>query len=112
MFELSPFGVAYISRIEGFVEVIEQLHFGSLGDPDEIREVTVSEAAKPLGDVPRRGPRRVSDLFVLFEVSCVKGPATKRPDGATKRVRQLPRAKLLEGMESRHAHRGATARPR
>jgi hypothetical protein len=79
--QLSPLTVAQILRIEGLVEVIEQLHFRGLGDPHEIREVTVSETAKPLRDIPRRGPRRVSDLFVLLEVSGVNGPATERQTG-------------------------------
>jgi hypothetical protein len=96
MFEVAALRVVQISGIECLVEVIEQLDFGSLGNPGEAREITVLETSESFRDVSRRGSRCFPDLAMQLEVVRIERAATKRPDRAPKRVGELPCTKVFE----------------
>ena len=87
MFQFSPLGVAQISRVECFIEVIKQLHFRGLRDSHETREVSMLETSEPFRDISCRRSRCFSYLVLQLEVLFSLCAIAERPNRTAKRVR-------------------------
>jgi hypothetical protein len=84
--------------------MIQQLHFRGFRDTDESCEIAMFVPAETLTDISRRRSCRFSDLPVQLEIPGTEKSSAQRPDGASERVCQLPRAEFTK--RSKPSQRG------